>query len=61
MAAVGLFGCTYTPYDSAGLKTALGMPPEQEVAAVIPFGYPKAMPTLNAEEDLDRRIHIDTW
>ena len=61
MAAEGLYGCTYTPYDAAGLKTALGIPPGWEVAAVIPFGYPKTVPGPNDAEDLDRRLHVDVW
>lgn len=61
MAAEGLFGCTYTPYDAAGLKTALGVPPGWEVAAVIPFGYPRTPPGPNETEELDRRLHVDAW
>jgi nitroreductase len=61
MAAEGLFGCTYTPYDASGLKSALGIPPGWEVAAVIPFGYPKRPPDLYREEDVDQRVHIDAW
>lgn len=61
MAAEGLYGCTYTPYDAAGLKTALGVPPGWEVAAVIPFGYPKTVPRPNDSEDLDCRLHVDAW
>ncbi len=61
LAAEGLFGCTYTPYDAQGLKVALGIPPEYQVAAVIPFGYPKAEPEKRSPEDLRDRLHIDCW
>jgi nitroreductase len=61
MATEGLFGCTYTPYDAAGLKAALGVPPGWEVAAVIPFGYPRTPPGPSDTEDLDRRLHVDAW
>jgi nitroreductase len=61
MAAEGLFGCTYTPYDASGLKSALGVPPGWEIAAVIPFGYPKNLPEVSEEEELDSRLHIDAW
>jgi nicotinate-nucleotide--dimethylbenzimidazole phosphoribosyltransferase len=61
MAAEGLFGCTYTPYDASGLKSALGVPSGWEVAAVIPFGYPKKLPERYSEEDLDQRLRIDAW
>jgi nitroreductase len=61
MAAEGLFGCTYTPYDSEGLKRHLGVPAGIEIAAVIPFGYPSRMPEPWESEDLDARLHIDRW
>ena len=44
LAAEGLYGCTYTPYDATGLKNALDVPPEYQVAAVIPFGFPRKAP-----------------
>jgi nitroreductase len=61
MAAEGLFGCTYTPYDAAGLKTHLGVPEGREIAAVIPFGYPVQMPEAWPAEALEPRLHIDRW
>jgi nitroreductase len=61
LSAEGLFGCTYTPYDAEGLKESLGIPPEYQVAAVVPFGYPKHPPETRKPEDLDARLHIDKW
>lgn len=61
LAAEGLFGCTYTPYESGGLKRFLAVPDGYEIAAVIPFGYPKEPPGENEGEDLDARLHIDGW
>jgi len=61
MAAEGLFGCTYTPYEAAGLKAALGVPEGWEAAAAIPFGYPRTMPEADEPEDMDSRLHIDSW
>jgi len=61
LAAEGLFGCTYTPYDALGLKQFLGVPSGYEIAAVIPFGFPKESPPGNEDEDLDARLHIDLW
>ena len=59
--AEGLFACTYTPYDAEGLMKVLGVPAGWQVAAVIPFGYPRT-PTSPAEaEDLDSRLHVDAW
>ena len=61
LAAEGLFGCTYTPYDANGLREALGVPPEYQVAAVVPFGFPRKAPDAMAQENLDERLHIDAW
>ena len=61
LADEGLFGCTYTPYDSEGLKAHLGIPAGTEIAAVIPFGYPKVPPGEGEAEDLDARLHVDRW
>ena len=61
LAAEGLFGCTYTPYESKGLKEFLGVPAGYEIAAVIPFGYAKELPGENENEDLDARLHVDGW
>jgi 5,6-dimethylbenzimidazole synthase len=61
LAVEGLFGCTYTPYESAGLKKFLGVPGGYEIAAVIPFGFPKDPPAEDEAEDLDERLHSDGW
>jgi nitroreductase len=61
MAAEGLFGCTYTPYDADALKTHLRIPEGREIAAVIPFGYPARMPEAWPSEELEARLHIDRW
>ena len=61
LAAEGLYGCTYTPYDSKGLKEHLGVPAGFEIAAVVPFGYPRTAPEPGEDEGLDKRIHIDRW
>jgi len=61
LAAEGLYGCTYTPYDAAGLKEALGVPPGWEAAAIIPFGYAQTPPEPNAAEDVGPRLHVDAW
>lgn len=61
MAAEGIFGCTYAPRETKGLKEFLGIPEDMEVAAVIPFGYPKQSPPEQEAPFLDRKIHIDRW
>jgi len=61
MAAEGLYGVTYVARDAEGLKAFLGVPIGMEVAAVIPFGYPKTPPVEGETPPLDRRVHIDRW
>jgi len=61
MAAEGLFGCTYTPYDAGGLKKFLGIPEGYEIASIIPFGYPRNVPEARDNEALAGRLHIDNW
>ncbi len=61
LAAEGLFGCTYTPYDGSGLKEFLGVPEGYEIAAVIPFGFPKKELKEQIPEKLDGRLSIDRW
>lgn len=59
--AEGLFACTYTPYDAEGLMKVLGVPAGWQVAALIPFGYPRTPPNPVEAEDLDSRLHVDAW
>ncbi len=61
MAAEGLYGCTYSPYNTAGLKEYLRVPKDMEIAALIPIGYPKHEPEERKPENLDERLHIDKW
>ena len=61
MSAEGLYGCTYTPFETRELKAFLGLPPGYEVGAVIPFGYPAVVPEPNKPEPLPPRLHIDRW
>lgn len=59
LAAEGLFGCTYTPCESEDLKEFLGVPAGFEIAAVIPFGYPKEAPREGEPLNLDERLSFD--
>lgn len=61
MASEGLFGCTYTAYDSEGLKDYLGIPDGYEIASIIPFGYPREAPVPQEHEGLEDRLHMDKW
>jgi nitroreductase len=40
MAAEGLYGVTYIPYETSSIKKILDVPRDYEVAAIIPMGYP---------------------
>lgn len=61
LAAEGIYGCTYTPYESEGLKQFLSVPRGFEVAAVIPFGFPVGEPGEGKHEGLAERIFADAW
>ncbi|MHB8053890.1 MAG: nitroreductase family protein [Candidatus Aminicenantales bacterium] len=61
LAAEGLYGCTYTPYDARGLKEFLEVPAGYEIAAVIPFGFPAKEPDEGIPENLDERLSLDGW
>ena len=61
MAAEGLYGCTYSPYGTIGLKEYLGIPGDYEVAVLIPFGYPKQSPRISEPVSLEEKLHIDKW
>jgi len=61
LASEGIFGCTYTPYEARGLKEFLGVPAGYEIAAVIPFGFPRELPAAAEAENLDARLHEDGW
>ena len=61
MAVEGLYGCTYTAYETSGLKRHLGIPDEYEVASVIPYGYPKHAVEPNAVRDVSKRTHMNRW
>ena len=61
LASEGLYGCTYTAYNSDGLKRYLGVPDGYEIASVIPFGYPAEVPVDGEPELVESRLHIDHW
>ncbi len=61
MAVEGLYGCTYTAYETSGLKRHLGIPDKYEIASVIPYGYPKHPIEPNVVQDISKRTHIDAW
>ena len=61
MAAEGLHGVTYVPYETASLKKVLNMPEDYEVAALIPIGYAKDYSVKQITVSLKEKIHINEW
>ena len=61
MAAEGLYGVTYIPYETSSLKKILGVPDDYEVATLIPIGYPKPYEVKQRPALLQNKIHIDEW
>jgi nitroreductase len=61
MAAEGLYGVTYVARETEGFKAFLGIPAGREVAAVIPFGYPRHAPVEREAPPLSAKLHIDKW
>jgi len=61
MAAEGLYGVTYIPYETASLQKILGLPEDYEVATLIPIGYPALDNVKQKTVILQEKIHIDKW
>jgi nitroreductase len=61
MAAEGLYGVTYVPYDTLSLKRILGVPDDYEVATLIPIGYPQEHFVKQKSVSLEEKIHYNEW
>jgi nitroreductase len=61
MAAEGLYGVTYIPYDTRPLKEVLDVPEDYEVAAIIPIGYPADYSVKQKLVSLKEKIHYNRW
>lgn len=63
LAEKDVFGVTFIPKNTPGVKRVLGIPEELEVAAIIPFGYkaPAAKIVPQKEIVLEDRIHTNKW
>lgn len=61
MAAEGLYGVTYIPYETSTLKKILGVPDDYEVATLIPMGYPQEYFVKQKPVSLQEKIHHDKW
>ena len=63
MAEEDLFGVTYVPKDTDKLKTILGIPPELEIASIIPFGYKSDSARILKQKEitLHDKIHYNGW
>jgi nitroreductase len=62
-AAEGLGTCWIGAFDNEGLKTLLGIPPDVNVVAVMPLGYPQSPVTSPTKQrkPLDEMIAHDGW
>lgn len=58
-----VYGVTFIPQNTEGVKKVLNIPEKLEVAAIIPFGYKaqdgKIYP--QTEVKLRERLHMDSW
>jgi nitroreductase len=63
LAEEDLFGVTFIPKNTPGVKAVLGIPGELEVAAFIPLGYAAAGARILPQKavSVEERLHIDRW
>jgi len=61
MAAEGLYGVTFIPYETTSLKEVLSLPEDYEVATLIPIGYPAPYNVKQKTVILQEQMHIDKW
>lgn len=63
LAEHNIFGVTYIPKDTSGVKKLLNIPLELEIAAVIPIGYKADDSNVLAQKSLriEERIHLEKW
>lgn len=61
MAAEGLYGVTYIPYETSSLKKSLCVPDDYEVATLIPIGYPQEYSVKQKPVSLQQKIHQNRW
>jgi nitroreductase len=61
MAAEGLYGVTYIPYETSSLKKILRVPDDYEVATLIPIGYPQEYFVKQKPVLLQEKIHYNEW
>lgn len=63
MAAEDLYGVTYVPQNTAGVKAVLGIPEHLEVAAIIALGYRAEDARIPRQKVvvLTDRVHHDRW
>ncbi|MGE5484832.1 MAG: nitroreductase family protein [Ignavibacteriales bacterium] len=62
LAEDGLYSCTLPPDETTQAREMLGLPPEWEVAALLPVGYPRVLTRKSGHpSNVDRFIHIDRF
>lgn len=63
LAEDNIFGVTFIPQNTKAVKEVLSIPPELEVAAIIPFGYKANNATLIPQKEarLEDRLFRNRW
>jgi nitroreductase len=63
LAEQDVFGVTYIPQHTSGVKEKLGIPCELEVAAIIPIGYKAEQAKIPKQimVKIDERIHFEAY
>ena len=58
-----VYGVTFIPKNTLGVKKILNIPNELEVAAIIPFGYKSSDAKIipQKEVQLESRLHFNNW
>ncbi|AOT71204.1 nitroreductase family protein [Geosporobacter ferrireducens] len=58
-----VFGVTFIPKNTPGIKKIFSIPQQLEVAAIIPFGYKASHAKIIPQKEiqLESKLHINTW
>lgn len=63
MAEEDIYGVTFIPKNTKGVKSVLNIPDEYEVGAIIPFGYKGERTKIFPQKQVSvqDRLHKDSW
>jgi nitroreductase len=58
-----VFGVTFIPKNTPGIKKIFNIPQQLEVAAIIPFGYKDSHAKIIPQKEipLESKLHINNW